>query len=278
MKTRHWNLIQGFALAALLPLFAACSSEGDELLQGEEKQPVQVNITRATMNDGNDWSWQDNDQIGLNITNYGESTPNSYTLTYNNNVNYSYTSYDEPYQIGSNYIKGTVDQSDQTKLASCDWMVAATPLASPSLSINFEHQLCRVEIKITKFEGWPEGEEPMIQELCFFTKVENDDGSGTGDWLDVKPYERDGSYIAIISSYVYSSHYNSPLMKIKIDDDDYYVYVSDEVEDGKRLVNGNSYTFNLTIKNRNSNTVTTRSTYTQECELELIEVEDMNKN
>ena len=52
----------------------------------EEKQPVQVNITRATMNDGNDWSWQDNDQIGLNITNYGESTPSSYTLTYNNNV------------------------------------------------------------------------------------------------------------------------------------------------------------------------------------------------
>ena len=86
MNTRHWNWIQGFALAALLPLFAACSSEGDELLQGEEKQPVQVNITRATMNDGNDWSWQDNDQIGLNITNYGESTPNSYTLTYNNNV------------------------------------------------------------------------------------------------------------------------------------------------------------------------------------------------
>ena len=85
MNTRHWNLIQSFALAALLPLFAACSSEGDELLQGEEKQPVQVNITRAAT-DGNDWSWQDNDQIGLNITNYGESTPNSYTLTYNNNV------------------------------------------------------------------------------------------------------------------------------------------------------------------------------------------------
>ena len=85
MNTRHWNLIQGLALAALLPLFAACSSEGDGLLQSEEKQPVQVNITRAAT-DGNDWSWQDNDQIGLNITNYGESTPNSYTLTYNNNV------------------------------------------------------------------------------------------------------------------------------------------------------------------------------------------------
>ncbi len=86
MNTRHWNWIQGLALAALLPLFAACSSEGDELLQSEATgQPVQVNITRAAT-DGNDWSWQDNDQIGLNITNYGESTPNSYTLTYNNNV------------------------------------------------------------------------------------------------------------------------------------------------------------------------------------------------
>ena len=34
MNTRHWKLIQALALAALLPLFAACSSEGDELLQG----------------------------------------------------------------------------------------------------------------------------------------------------------------------------------------------------------------------------------------------------
>ena len=52
MNTKHWKLIQALALAALLPLFAACSSEDDGLLQSEEKQPVQVNITRATMNDG----------------------------------------------------------------------------------------------------------------------------------------------------------------------------------------------------------------------------------
>ena len=85
MNTRHWNLIQGFALTALLPLFAACSSEGDELLQGEEKQPVQVNITRATMNDGNDWSWQDKDEIKMNITPYGGTTT-EYTLTYGSNT------------------------------------------------------------------------------------------------------------------------------------------------------------------------------------------------
>ena len=38
MNTKHWNWIQGLALTALLPFFAACSSEGDELLQSEEKQ------------------------------------------------------------------------------------------------------------------------------------------------------------------------------------------------------------------------------------------------
>ncbi len=38
--------------------------------------------------------------------------------------------------------------------------------------------------------------------------------------------------------------------------------------------NGKEYTYNVTLKNPD---VTTRSTYTQECELELIEVEDMNK-
>ena len=48
MNTKHWNLIQGLALAPLLPLFAACSSEGDELLQSEEKQLVQVNARLRT--------------------------------------------------------------------------------------------------------------------------------------------------------------------------------------------------------------------------------------
>ena len=93
MTTRHWKLIQGFALAALLPLCVACSSEDDNLPQNEDKQPVQVNITRATMNDGNDWSWQDNDQIKMSITPYG-GTVTEYILTYQNG-NWSNTALDE---------------------------------------------------------------------------------------------------------------------------------------------------------------------------------------
>ena len=86
MKTRHWNWIQGLALTALLPFFAACSSEDDGLLQGEEKQPVQVAIgTRATM-DGDEWTWENGDQIGLNVTSHGATSPTNYTLTYSSSA------------------------------------------------------------------------------------------------------------------------------------------------------------------------------------------------
>ena len=79
--TRHRKLIKIFAPVALLPLFAACNGEDSVLTQTGDKQPVQVNIARATMNDGNDWSWQDNDQIKMSITPYG-GTATEYTLTY----------------------------------------------------------------------------------------------------------------------------------------------------------------------------------------------------
>ena len=80
MNTRHWNWIQGLALAALLPLFAACSSEDDGLLQSEEKQSVQVAIgTRATM-DGDEWTWENGDQIGLNVTSHGATSPTNTDL------------------------------------------------------------------------------------------------------------------------------------------------------------------------------------------------------
>lgn len=183
MNTRHWNWIQALALTALLPLFAACSSEGDGLLQSEEKQPVQVNITRAAT-DGNDWAWQDNDQIGLNITNYGESTPNSYTLTYNNNVwtsspatieatlpatiqawwpntsnasandfNFIYSS--DEYGLYNNqvWIEGTVDQQSEELLAACDWMTCNASLTFPTLDINMAHRLCKVTVTIKSLKA-----------------------------------------------------------------------------------------------------------------------------
>ena len=155
MKTRHWKLIQGFALAALLPLCAACSSEDDGLPQNEDKQPVQVNITRATTDGSGNWSWQNNDQVGLSINGTTK------TLTYNNGswapaitgINLPATVeawypvsatmdrfemlyagdeyYDDVYQI---QIVGINDQSSPDKLAKMDYMTTdATTTITPGV-------------------------------------------------------------------------------------------------------------------------------------------------
>ena len=44
---RNKTLIKGFALAALLPIFFACSSEDDSPVQGGEPQEVQVRRVMA---------------------------------------------------------------------------------------------------------------------------------------------------------------------------------------------------------------------------------------
>lgn len=309
MNTKHWNWIQSLALAALLPLFAACSSENDGLLQSEEKQPVQVNITRAAT-DGNDWSWQDNDQIGLNITNYGESTPNSYTLTYNNNVwtsspatieatlpatiqawwpntsnasandfNFIYSS--DEYGLYNNqvWIEGTVDQQSEELLAACDWMTCNTSLTSPTLDINMAHRLCKVTVTIKKYEGWQEGHTPTITNPRFFTIA----GSNKENpYLEVIPLTKsDGeiTYTAIIVPYYYiglNNGYFPPFIKLTVDGTDQLVTLSfDFAIDFKANGAGKAYTFNLTVKNPNA--TTSRSAGASECELELVDVEDMNE-
>ena len=310
MNTRHWNLIQGFALAAMLPLFAACSSEGDDLLQSEEKQPVQVNITRATMNDGNDWSWQDNDQIGLNITNYGESTPNSYTLTYNNNVwtsnhatieatlpatiqawwpvregvsaeKFNYDSDKiEYYEVVTGLgISERIDLSDETKYRQCDWMTIdenANQVASSSPNITLKHRLCKVTIEFI-FNGWDAN--PTIQEIKFFAKKSNNiSGMGTEENIEIIPkvIQKDKIYTAFISSYDYAGFPWLYLAQLKIEDNYYFITTSGlEIGYKGTLLQGQAYTFKVTVYNRNTSSIT-RSAHS-ECELELIEVEDMNK-
>lgn len=64
-------------------------------------------------------------------------------------------------------------------------------------------------------------------------------------------------------------------MRVKVGENnaEKWVYLPRTLGIQGNLSAGNAYTFNLTVNN-----TSTRSTDTQECELELIEVEDMNKN
>ena len=303
MNTRHWNWIQGFALIALLPLFAACSSEGDELLQGEEKQPVQVNITRATMNDGNDWSWQNNDQIKMSITPYG-GTATEYTLTYGSNTwspspeigtitlpataeawwpstasaSAFFFSHDNQsinlYGNGTLSLDGTVDQSTLQNLANNDWMTSGQiTVGSPSIDLTLQHRLAKVTVTITSSE--------TINEVRFFSYTPNAPTGVTSVTLDrlaVKPLESNNgnTYTAIVSAFYYNGDQGYlPFMRVKVGENntEKWVYLPRNIGTNGSLSAGNAYKFNLTV-----NAATTRSAGIPECELELVDVEDMNKN
>ena len=303
MNTRHWNWIQGLALTALLPLFAAYSSEGDGLLQSEEKQPVQVNITRAAT-DGNDWAWQNNDQIKMSITPYN-GIATEYVLTYQNG-NWSNTALDEMvlpatvqawYPSSASYesfsfahdwnsyvvespgwdgytkmqIDGTVNQSSEAEIAKSDWMTAEQTLRESTLNLTLQHKLCKVTVIISNYDDYP------IESVRFYTSYTNNStGAYTGDLriLEVNPLTDTTAhkYTAIISAWTYDDvkARRPPLMKLKVNGKDLF---SKHTEP---LLSGNAYTFNLTVKNPDA--TTTRSAGASECELELVKVEDMNKN
>ena len=287
MNTRHWNLIQGLTLAALLPLFAACSSEDDGLLQSEEKQPVQVNITRATMNDGNDWSW------------YGGTTT-EYTLTYQNG-NWSDTalgemtlpataeawwpstasasefSFQHDNQVEAIYhtdiptwLDGTVDQSSIDKLAQNDWMTSGQiTIGGSSIDLTLQHRLAKVTVIITSSE--------TINEVRFFSYTPNypTGASGVNSYLAVNPLVTNNAYTAIVSAYNYNDEIGYlPFMRVKVGEDntEKWVYLPRNLGVEGSLSAGNAYKFNLTV-----NAATTRSAGIPECELELVEVRDMNK-
>ena len=275
MNTRHWKLIQGLALAALLPLFAACSSEDDGLLQSEEKQPVQVNITRAAT-DGNDWSWQDNDQIKMNITPYGGTTT-EYTLTYQNG-NWNNTALGEMtlpatvqawYPSSASYesfsfahdwnsyvvespgwdgytkmqIDGTVNQSSEAEIAKSDWMTAEQTLRESTLNLTLQHKLCKVTVIISNYDDYP------IESVRFYTSYTNNStGAYTGDLriLEVNPLTDATAhkYTAIISAWTYDDvkARRPPLMKLKVNGKDLFAKHTEP------LLSGNAYTFNLTVE------------------------------
>ena len=306
MKTRHWNLIQALALTALLPLFAACSSEGDELLQSEEKQPVQVNITRA-VTDGNDWAWGTGDEVTLSITPYS-STATTHKLTYDGSnwsanpeigeitlpaiaqayypgtisSDVNIVSMDEfkvnctqitSYKAGDAYINGYIDQSSKDKMAKFDWMTAQQNISEPSFNLTLAHILCLVTVNIKDITGFAE-QTPTISEFRIYTNehYSNYYGSIMGNYIEAIPYQEGSTYKAIIAPSFYDGmQYTGapPLLKVVVNDITMYAYISD------RLQGGTAYTYNLTVKNPNA--TTTRSAGASECELELVDVEDMNK-
>ena len=283
--TRNKTLIKGFALATLLPLFAECSSEDDAIVPGGEPQEVQVSIgTRATT-DGDTWTWENGDQIGLQVTGYDSNTTTDYTLEYNNGTwnSNSTIATTLPGTITAWYPGDNVtttatsfnipgDQSTDAKLCDADYMTYSGALNNTTPSVALEHRLCKVAVTISGYEdysGTPAVESEVFRSYLT-VNYNNDAWTGTGELTSITPFKTESSadghhtYQAIVAP---ASSY-SPFMTLMVNGKDRTVNCN------QALVSGNAYTFNLTVRNSDA---TTRSADTSDYELELVEVRDLNE-
>ena len=93
--------------------------------------------------------------------------------------------------------------------------------------------------------------------------------------MAVNPLVTNNAYTAIVSAYNYNDEIGYlPFMRVKVGEDntEKWVYLPRNLGVEGCLSAGNAYKFNLTV-----NAATTRSAGIPECELELVDVEDMNK-
>lgn len=278
MTTRHYSLIKGFALAALLPLFAACSSEDDATVQGGEAQPVQIDITRATT-DGNDWTWENGDQLKLYVTSYGSDAPTEETLAYNGSTWSTFivtlpATVEACYPATATLTSFTIPTNQSAGIAGADYMTTASSqqLNGNDLSLALVHRLCKVAVTISGYEDY--SGTPAVESEVFYSYLtvnyNNDAWTGTGELTSVTPFKTESSadghhtYQAIVAP---ASSY-SPFMTLKVNGKDRTVNCN------QALVSGNAYTFNLTVRNSDA---TTRSADTSDYELELVEVRDLNE-
>ena len=279
MTTRHYSLIKGFALVVFMPLFAACNSEDDAIVQGGEPQEVQVSISTRTTADGDTWTWQNGDAINLYVTGYGSTSPTLTTLTYNNGAWSTFNAIlpaivEACYPATATLTSFTIPENQGAGIAAADYMTTASSqqLNGNDLSLALVHRLCKVAVTISGYEDY--SGTPAVESEVFYSYLtvnyNNDAWTGTGELTSITPFKTESSadghhtYQAIVAP---ASSY-SPFMTLKVNGKDRTVNCN------QALVSGNAYTFNLTVRNPDA---ATRSAGTSDYELELVEVRDLNE-
>ena len=279
MTTRHYSLIKGFALVVFMPLFAACNSEDDAIVQGGEPQEVQVSISTRATADGDTWTWQNGDAINLYVTGYGSTSPTLTTLTYNNGAWSTFNAIlpaivEACYPATATLTSFTIPENQGAGIAAADYMTTASSqqLNGTNLSLALVHRLCKVAVTISGYEDY--SGTPAVESEVFYSYLtvnyNNDAWTGTGELTSITPFKTESSadghhtYQAIVAP---ASSY-SPFMTLKVNGKDRTVNCN------QALVSGNAYTFNLTVRNPDA---ATRSASTSDYELELVEVRDLNE-
>ena len=277
--TRNKTLIKGFALAVLVPLFAACSSEDDAIVQGGEPQEVQVSISTRVTADGDEWIWQSGDVTGLQVTGY-DNTTRSYTLSYTGSAWYGNKGISTilpgtitvwyPGGDGTSATSFTipVNQNTNEYLCKADFMTYSGALTNNTPSVTLEHRLSKVIVTITDWSDYGSAM-PTVTDFHIQTKesitVNGSTVTGDGNTIDIFPLQDEAahSYTAIVAP---NAGFNITLVVAGKDKTASYT---------GSLASGNAYSFNLTLKDTNA--LDTRSAGTSDCELELVEVKDMNE-
>lgn len=204
MVTTHFRLIKGFALATLLSLFAACSSEDDSLVQGGEPQEVQVSISTRASESGDNFTWENNDQLKLYVTPwYGSTTTTTeHTLTYTNGA-WSTFNATLPATVEACYLATatltsfTIPTNQSAGIAAADYMTTASSqqLNGTDLSLTLEHRLCKVTVTISGYEDY--SDMPTVRNEVFHSyptvTYNNDAWTGTGNLTSITPFKTESS-------------------------------------------------------------------------------------
>ena len=257
MTTRHYSLIKGFALVVFMPLFAACNSEDDAIVQGGEPQEVQVSISTRATADGDTWTWQNGDAINLYVMGYGSTSPTTTTLTYINGAWSTFivtlpATVEACYPATATLTSFTIPTNQSAGIAEADYMTTASSqqLNGTNLSLALVHRLCKVAVTISGYEDY--SGTPAVESEVFYSYLtvnyNNDAWTGTGELTSITPFKTESSA---------DGHHKDRTVNCN-----------------QALVSGNAYTFNLTVRNPDA---ATRSASTSDYELELVEVRDLNE-
>ena len=242
------TLIKALWLAAFVPLFAACSSEEDSLVPSGEPQEVQVSIDTRATTDGDTWTWENNDVIGLNVTGYN-GTSSSYTtrswtrsepiiVTLPGTITAWY-----PGGIGTSANSFTIPENQTTSgnLCKADFMTYSGDLISTTPSVTLEHRLSKVIVTISDWtdygETMPEVKDFFIQTKKSIT-VNGNTVTGDENTIDISPLQDEAahSYTAIVAPGAGFT------ITLTVDSRHKNVTYSGTLE------SGNAYSFNLTLK------------------------------
>lgn len=225
---------------------------------------MQVSISTRATADGDEWTWQNGDEINLYVTGYGSTSPATTTLTYTNGAWSTFNAtlpatVEACYPATATLTSFTIPENQSAGIAAADYMTTASSqqLNGTNLSLTLEHRLCKVTVTINKYEDYTGTPTVTDERFSSYPAISYSNGwTGTGTITNnITPQKTEDNtdgkhtYQAIIAPGSYK-----PFMTLTVNGK------SRTVNCDQTLVSGNAYAFTLTVSN-NELTLTPADTF-----------------